>query len=93
MHLIRQLIAKSNEKKPLLCFLASQILKSRNMHIGLVQRAVSILLYGNGTSKEASMVFNVLKKISLQVFLGVQEFEATKCMLVISANYCFGQFN
>ena len=64
MHLMRQFIAKSNEKKPLLCFLASQILNSRNMHIGLVQRAVSISLYGKGTEQRGKygIYFNVFKK-------------------------------
>ena len=39
-------------KKPLLCFLASQLLKSCHQRMGLVQRAVSIMMYGNGTAKQ-----------------------------------------
>lgn len=43
--LLTQLIG---QQVPLLCLLASQILKAK----GLVQRAVSVMLYGNGTAKQ-----------------------------------------
>ena len=62
MHLLKQLVVRQDERKPFLCFLASQILKSHNMHMGLVQRAVSVMLYGNGTSKEVSVVFFCIEK-------------------------------
>ena len=55
MSLLKELVIRSDEKKPLLFFLASQLLKAHNQHMGLVQRAVSIILYGgNGTSKQVS---------------------------------------
>lgn len=54
MSLLKQLVRRSHEKKPLLCFVASQLLKAHNQHMGLVQRAVSIMLFGNGTSKQVN---------------------------------------
>ncbi len=54
MSLLSHLIPKPDEHKPLLCFLASPILKSRHQRMGLVQRAVSIMMYGNGTAKQVS---------------------------------------
>ena len=52
MTLLKQVVPKPIEHKPLLCQVASQILKSRHRRMGLVQRAVSIMLYGNGTNKQ-----------------------------------------
>lgn len=54
MALLNQVIKRSAEKKPLLCMVASQLLKSYHPCMGLVQRAVSIMLYGNGTAKQVS---------------------------------------
>ena len=39
-------------KSPLVCFLGSMILKARHQHMGLVQRAISVMMYGYGTSKQ-----------------------------------------
>ena len=55
MTLLKQLVPKPIEHKPLLCQVASQILKSRHQRMGLVQGAVSIMLYGNGTNKQVCM--------------------------------------
>ena len=52
MSLLSQLVQRPAEQKPLLCFLASQLLKSRHHHMGLVQRAVSVMMYGNATAKQ-----------------------------------------
>ena len=52
MHLLMKLVANPTKKKPLLCLLASQLLKQRHPKLGLVQRAMSVLLYGNGTNKQ-----------------------------------------
>ena len=41
--------------KPLLCFFVSLILKHRSPKLCLVQRAISVLLYGNGSSKEVRL--------------------------------------
>jgi len=38
--------------KPLICFAISMILKWRSDGMGLVQRVVSCLMYGNGSSKQ-----------------------------------------
>ena len=43
--------------KPVVCFIAAMVLKHRYKHLSLVQRAVSILLYGNGTSKQVNVVY------------------------------------
>lgn len=52
MHLLMKLVINPSKKKPLLCLLASQLLKQRYPKLGLVQRAMSVLLYGNGTKKQ-----------------------------------------
>ena len=52
MSLLSQLVGRASERSPLICLLASMILKSRHNHMGLFQRAVSIMLYGNGTAKQ-----------------------------------------
>ena len=52
MMLLKKLVRNPTERKPLLCVIASQLLKQRQPKLGLVQRAVSILMYGNGTSKQ-----------------------------------------
>ena len=54
MQLLFQLVGRAQNRTPLLCMLATMILKSRHHHMGLVQRAVSVMLYGNGTAKQAS---------------------------------------
>ena len=38
--------------KPLLCVIACMILKHRSQRMSLVQRVISVLLYGNGTHKK-----------------------------------------
>lgn len=52
MSLLSQLVQQPANKKPLLCSVASQLLKARHQHMGLVQRAVSVMMYGNGTAKQ-----------------------------------------
>ena len=52
MHFLIKLITNPTRKKPLLCLLASQLLKQCYPQLGLVQRAISVLLYGNGTNKQ-----------------------------------------
>ena len=49
--LIECLVDKLEESKPFICFVAS---KSRHQRMGLVQRAISIMLYGNGCTKQVS---------------------------------------
>ena len=52
MSLLSHLIRKPDENKAMLCMLASQLLKSRHQRMGLVQRVISVMLYGNGTAKQ-----------------------------------------
>ena len=52
MSLLSQLVRHPVKQKPLLCLLASQLLKGRHQHMGLVQRAVSVMMYGQGTAKQ-----------------------------------------
>ena len=59
MNLLKQLVKNPVEKKPLLYFLASQLLKARHQHMGLVQRAVSVMMYGNGCAKQVSLVITI----------------------------------
>ena len=56
MSLLQQLVKQPSKKKPLLCLMASQLLKSRHQRMGLVQRAVSIMMYGNGTAKQVRTI-------------------------------------
>ena len=48
----RCLVKKPDECRPLMACVVSQVLKDRHPKLGLVQRAVSILLYGNGSPKK-----------------------------------------
>ncbi len=53
MSLLSHLIPRRpHERVPLMCMIASQLLKCRHQRLYLVQRAVSIMLYGNGTAKQ-----------------------------------------
>lgn len=52
MLFLSHLVPKPSEHGPLLCMLASQFIKCRHPKLGLVQRAVSVMMYGNGTSKQ-----------------------------------------
>lgn len=45
---------------PLMCMIASQLLKARHQRMNLVQRAVSTLLYGNGTNKQVKVYIGIL---------------------------------
>ena len=72
MSLLMQLIPKPMESKPLLCILASQILKSRYSYMGLVQRVLSVMLYGNGTAKMVNFyyvyeLFSILNQVYLNL--------------------------
>ena len=51
---ILSIIITGNEskKKVLMCIISSIVLKSRMHQMSLVQRAISVLLYGNGCTKE-----------------------------------------
>ena len=54
MSLLSQVVGQASKHSPLVCLLASMILKSRHQRMGLIQQAVSVMLYGNGTAKQVS---------------------------------------
>ena len=49
--ILTKVIGSAENHKPLLCLIVSMILKHHSPKICLVQRAISVLLCGNGTSK------------------------------------------
>ncbi len=57
MSLLSLLVPKPEDHKPLICTIASQLLKCRHQHLSLVQRAISVMLYGHGTHKQVA-IFN-----------------------------------
>ena len=52
MSLLRSLVR--NKSQPFISSLACQLIKDHHPKLGLMQRAVSVLLYGNGTSKHVN---------------------------------------
>jgi len=48
MSFFMKLVRCPEDNKPFLCLLASMILKKRSPGLGLVQRAITVALYGNG---------------------------------------------
>ena len=52
MKLLTGITSSSLENKPMLCLIASMILKSRYSRMALAQRAISVFLYGNGVPKQ-----------------------------------------
>ena len=58
IQLLECLVPSPSQHKSLLCLIASQLLKARHGWLGLVQRAVSIMLYGHGTNKQV-LVFKM----------------------------------
>ena len=61
-----------------MCLIASQLLKSRHQRMSLVQQAMSVMLYGNASSKEV-MIKNCIKNcisslitLCLQLFMCLQ---------------------
>ena len=52
IQLLEYLVPSPSEHKSLFSLIASQLLKARHGQLGLVLRAVSIMLYGHGTNKQ-----------------------------------------
>jgi len=52
VYLLQCLIPKASSKVPFVCFMISLLLKCRHQRMSLVQRAISVLFYGNGTTKQ-----------------------------------------
>lgn len=76
--LLECLVPKPAEKKPFICFVASLLLKCRHQRMALVQRAVSIMLYGNGCSKQVRIpcmqqfYVCVLDNVHMQLYNNLQ---------------------
>ena len=52
MSILSNIIPKSADRKPLQCMITSQLLKTRHPHMCLVQRVVSVMMYGNSVAKQ-----------------------------------------
>ena len=52
MSFLSMIVNKPSERIPLMCFIASLLLKCQHQRLCLVQRAVSVMLYGNGCAKQ-----------------------------------------
>ena len=78
MNLLISIVDNPHEKKPMLCLILSMILKARYSRMALVQRAVSLVLYGNGTSKQvwlrSNCYNNVIACVGLQLLTEVDDF-------------------
>ena len=59
---LQQVLPKA--KKRFICFLVCMMLKNHCKHLSLVQRAVSVLFYGNGCHKQVSWAISVKSSIS-----------------------------
>lgn len=57
MQLLCLLVKKPAISKPFISCLASQLVKDRHPKLGLMQRAVSVMLYGNGSSKQVRIQY------------------------------------
>ena len=55
MNVVSSLVVHPEESKPMLCLLASMFLKKRNKSLALVQRCISVFLYGNVCSKQVRL--------------------------------------
>ena len=69
--LLKGIIPFPQNQRPLLCLLLSQIVKSRHQRLCLVQRVISVMFYGNGTSKQVMWerwAYNILTKLFLSDF-------------------------
>ena len=86
MQLLRLLVKKPAISKPFISCLASQLVKDRHPKLGLMQRAVSVMLYGNGSSKQVRIQNFFFKCQRMIVYPIVQVF---KCLskLKISLSY------
>ena len=68
MSLLTQIVNKPTERIPLLCLVASQLLKCRHQRLCLVQRAVSVMLYGNGSAKQVQYsIYYCCSKIKIYI--------------------------
>ena len=69
--LLRKMLSKSDK---FISFVISLLIKKRCKHMSLLQRVISVLLYGNGTNKEVGTVISILIldllfNVGLQLFI------------------------
>ena len=74
INLLSSIVPCAGEREQLVCMVAAQLLKSRHQKMCLVQRAVSVLMYGNGSTKAV----NYLGKKTVQMFFCF--FPACRCI-------------
>ena len=59
MKILALIIRNPEGNKPLLCLIASMLLKHYSPRVSLVQRAISVVLYGSATPKKVSYFSNL----------------------------------
>lgn len=67
MKFLMKMLPKPHCKKQIICTVASQILKARHRNMCLIQRVVSVMLYGNGIKKRVSL--NKFYKLVIDVMI------------------------
>ena len=75
MSLLSLLVPNPENRIPLICTIASQLLKCKHQQLSLVQRIVSVMLYGHGTHKQVYYCHQRLSKFNgckIQVFSNLQ---------------------
>ena len=60
--LLSPIIHKPEENKPLVCFILSLLVKLRCPTMAIVQRAISVVLYGDGIGKEVIVIHFLLAR-------------------------------
>ena len=61
MTIMSGILTKKSINKPLLCLISGMLLKQRLSKMSLMQRVLSVLLYGNGASKQVFYItFNLI---------------------------------
>ncbi len=60
VNVLKGILPRPAQQRPLLGLLISQLLKSRHQRMGLVQRAISLMLYGNGAGKQVRPCMHAL---------------------------------
>ena len=78
MKFLQLLVPKPLERRPLISFIASLILRTRHQQLCLVQRAVSVMLYGNGVGKQ----------VYTSCILNYQTRAVSSSLHIISSNLC-----
>ena len=88
LHLYRQLFRGA--PKALICFAVSLIIKWRSPKMGLVQRAISAVMYGNGANKQVSTYFHNFNTTLLSVTchsIAIQLPASSNGMLIVQWNH------